>query len=143
MFDVMPILVAACLLAASVVGAGRSWYYGGLIAVAGAAFWSVRVKALRPPGAAVLLGLAAVAGWFASQGIGELQLWAENRVLALVTRLLGDDPNRRLFRTAIGDVGGVGGGSQVVLRRRGFRHFTQLRAAHFDLGDLGALRRGQ
>lgn len=119
-FDVMPILVAACLLAASVVGAGRPWYYAGLVAVAGAAFWSVRVRALRAPGAAFLLGLAACGGWFVAVGIGEAQLWVENRVLSLVTRLRGDDPSRRLFRTAIGEVGEVGGGSRVVLRLRGY-----------------------
>lgn len=118
-FDMEPVYVAVCLLAASVSGPGRPWFYPGVVCVAGAGFWSIRARVLPSWMTAVVLGIAAVGGWFGSGGIGVVQQWTEARVVAMVSRWRSEDWASRSFRTAIGRSGQVGGSSQVVLRVRG------------------------
>jgi transglutaminase-like putative cysteine protease len=117
-FDVVPIYLAICLIAASVTGAGRPWFYPGVVLVGGAAFWSMRAPGLRPAVAAGALGLAAVGGWFAAGGIGGVQQWVEAKVLTMVGRWRSDEWSSRTSQTAIGRTGKVGGSSRIVMQVR-------------------------
>lgn len=117
-FDVVPMYLVVCLLAASVNGGARAWFYPGVLLVAGAAFWSARIRGIRPAVAAVVLVVAGAGGWFAAGGIGAVQQWVEARVLSMVSRWRSDEWSSRSFRTAIGRSGHVGGSSRIVLRVR-------------------------
>lgn len=115
-FDIVPVMLAACLLAASVTGGAKDWFYPGLVILGGAALWSGRPRAAELWASVVVLSLAVVGGWFAAGGIGWVQQWTEARILTMVSRWRGDEWSSRSFKTAIGRTGKVGGSSRVVLR---------------------------